>query len=589
MKTDFQLFSKELSKNLDRSIRHKLRKQGLTISQNIYTGFDTEYTSLAEYPVALNKLLSAQLAVTTRTRLKLPLLDTTKFEALEPSIFADLDDQDQDQDHDQVKDVADSLAIAIAPIEQRGSLLTDDRGDSQAIAPFEHLGSILFDDRGDSSYLENEGKSPAAQPSFDSAKALKLLSEGLIYYRSTRYKHYDESVDHIILALTKEKIAFSKSNDSVTFAFPFTTIRQFFHRTEDSSYTMKELVETSKKLVNDDLVTSKAELYEKLKEIHLTLDSELVSSPEGTLDSALVSSPEGTLEQTFDFESSILSQDRVKADSSVVAATSFSPSKSSRSWLTSFTGHRASVSSTTQIFLILHNSAADLSILSDFNDYKNDLTIVNKSYVTLGEPLKVSGMDVQIRDTQLIAPGGSKSLRSISLLYKDIPKLDVAEADITDMEGFWNRDKDSFIKYAEQDALITLIHGCTMDDFNRRVGGTGVPLTLSSLAGRFLEGEWETMCYEGYQISPKYLVGDTSKVQTPRGLHATNFIGLKLSYFIANFKGGRNETFMYGVDEDTNWYDYDLASAYTTVMAMIGDPDYKSAKNLTEEKLNSMA
>ena len=42
------------------------------------------------------------------------------------------------------------------------------------------------------------------------------------------------------------------------------------------------------------------------------------------------------------------------------------------------------------------------------------------------------------------------------------------------------------------------------------------------------------------------------EIQTPKGLYATRNIGTHLSYFIANYKGGRNESFMYGVDENTH-------------------------------------
>lgn len=127
-----------------------------------------------------------------------------------------------------------------------------------------------------------------------------------------------------------------------------------------------------------------------------------------------------------------------------------------------------------------------------------------------------------------------------------------------------------------------------MGKFNNDLGGTGVPVTLSSLSGRYLKNTWSLLKYKGYQISPKFLLGDASSSQTPRGLFALNQLGLKLGMYIGNFKGGRNEMFMYGSDDDTVWYDYDLVSAYTTVMALMGDPDYTRQKTLSESELNSM-
>jgi len=44
----------------------------VTVIQNIYTGFDTEY-ELSDYSKSINKLISTQMAVQTRTMIKLPL------------------------------------------------------------------------------------------------------------------------------------------------------------------------------------------------------------------------------------------------------------------------------------------------------------------------------------------------------------------------------------------------------------------------------------------------------------------------------------------------------------------------------------
>lgn len=47
-------------------------------------------------------------------------------------------------------------------------------------------------------------------------------------------------------------------------------------------------------------------------------------------------------------------------------------------------------------------------------------------------------------------------------------------------------------------------------------------------------------------------MGNPNEVQTPKGLFATGDVGSHMSYFIANYKGGRNESFMYGADNDTH-------------------------------------
>ena len=77
----------------------------------------------------------------------------------------------------------------------------------------------------------------------------------------------------------------------------------------------------------------------------------------------------------------------------------------------------------------------------------------------------------------------------------------------------------------------------------------GIPLTLSSVGRSFVSDEWTTIFnkYIPYQISGEYLKGNDDEMPTPKGWFATREIGLHMSYFIANYKGGRNESFMYGV------------------------------------------
>jgi hypothetical protein len=127
-----------------------------------------------------------------------------------------------------------------------------------------------------------------------------------------------------------------------------------------------------------------------------------------------------------------------------------------------------------------------------------------------------------------------------------------------------------------------------MEEFNFNLGSIGVPLSLSSLGRKSVKSIWSETKYHGYQISSTYSLGDVAKTMTPKGLNSIKSIGFVLPFYIANYKGGRNECFMYGVDRDTRWYDYDLASAYTTVMSMAGHPDYAGYRRLTITDLNKL-
>jgi hypothetical protein len=189
----------------------------------------------------------------------------------------------------------------------------------------------------------------------------------------------------------------------------------------------------------------------------------------------------------------------------------------------------------------------------------------------------------------LLAPGGSKSLASIGKLYgEDFNKIQLTKDEIENMDVLLKENKAKFETYAVRDALISLVHASWMEDFNFSLGGLGIPLSLSSIGRKYVKNIWALEKYPGYQISHKYLLGDTSSTITPIGLNMIKNIGLILPYYTSNYKGGRNESFMYGLDKETMWYDYDLISAYTTVLAKAGHPDYANFKRLKEEELKKM-
>jgi hypothetical protein len=137
----------------------------------------------------------------------------------------------------------------------------------------------------------------------------------------------------------------------------------------------------------------------------------------------------------------------------------------SRTYMSSFTDFRVSVSKINNNFLIGHLTPADLGIMNDFDKFKEELSIVKKSFVTLHKPIVHADTNVIIRDTMLLAPGPSKSLGAISNLYPNIKKkLKLSKFEIENMDLLLKNDKDKFVEYAVNDAVITLIHGVTMEE-----------------------------------------------------------------------------------------------------------------------------
>lgn len=244
------------------------------------------------------------------------------------------------------------------------------------------------------------------------------------------------------------------------------------------------------------------------------------------------------------------------------------------------------------LFSIAHYNAADLPNIIDFGELKDKLSIVNKSFVTLGKPLTVEGTNLYIRDTILLSPAGASKLADLGKIYKlsgsDLEKLDVP-FDKNHMSEFLRDNPESFKAYGIRDATITLKHALAMEEFNRTVNQIGIPLTLSSIGRMYVLKAFNDMDrFLPYQISGEYMMGNANEVQTPKGLHATGQVGSHMSYFIANYKGGRNESFMYGCDENTRFYDYDLTSAYTTGMADLPLPDYHKGRLLKHKDLEDL-
>ena len=188
----------------------------------------------------------------------------------------------------------------------------------------------------------------------------------------------------------------------------------------------------------------------------------------------------------------------------------------------------------------------------------------------------------------LLAPAASRSLASIGSIYgKGYEKVIIPKEAYKDMLAFSKSDKKLFEEYALRDAIITLKHVNELEDFCLKyVNLMGVPLTLSSIGKLFVMKTWDEEKYS-YQYTSEHPLGNPSKVFTPKGLSSSP-ISVFLSLFIANYKGGRNESFMYGIDNETTWYDYDLASAYTTSMACLGDPDYSKHRVLTSKDVKGL-
>jgi hypothetical protein len=233
-----------------------------------------------------------------------------------------------------------------------------------------------------------------------------------------------------------------------------------------------------------------------------------------------------------------------------------------------------------------HFSIADLSLLSDFDAFKYHFDTVQNTLVTVARPyLMGKGRTLVLRDTMLLAPQGAASLDQIGSLY-NLPKVDIGDY-ITKMDELRDFNPILFKDYALRDTIITLRHLIEMEKASYKITGLGnVPATLSSLARRFVFKFWEDKQIDlnNFVYFNNFNIADFKSIYTPQGIQTTGNIGLILPTFMGGFRGGRNESYAYGIDRENTWYDYDLVSAYTTAMSHLGIPDFNKAKNISGAK-----
>lgn len=222
---------------------------------------------------------------------------------------------------------------------------------------------------------------------------------------------------------------------------------------------------------------------------------------------------------------------------------------------------KISVSIKRTIYLCAHESTADLSMLSDFETFKKSLDIINRSYITRGKALKRPEAWVHVRDTALLAPQGFASLASIGSIYGgQFLKRDIGNYRKEKMSVLLSEHKTLFEEYAIQDAKIPLKHVNSMEEFYNSVFKEGVPLTLSTVAKSYVLKEWKSVKYKGYQLDKWSSLGDLTEID-PKSMRSHDGIHKHVFSFLSAYRGGRNESFMYGIEKDCAWYDYDFVSA----------------------------
>jgi hypothetical protein len=253
------------------------------------------------------------------------------------------------------------------------------------------------------------------------------------------------------------------------YSLPPTPIKPYiFINKNNAGYSIASLIKQSNELGDEPLSNTMSDLYKKLKSIN-----------NGTANFSVIKE-RGRLEELQELPLQITEVEN--------KGISVRGKRLSRKYTDEYTGSRLSVTTVRNLYLAAHLTRADLSIMKDFEDFKDELSIVSKEYVTMGKGFEYDGCNVNIRDTGLLAPGNQKSLKAIGRLYgANFNKKELTQHEITNMDEVLLKDKKKFIEYSKMDAIIPLIHILSMELYNWKVNALGVPLTLSSIASRYVK------------------------------------------------------------------------------------------------------
>lgn len=228
----------------------------------------------------------------------------------------------------------------------------------------------------------------------------------------------------------------------------------------------------------------------------------------------------------------------------------------------------------------------DLGALGDFNEIKGQIDSVSGKAATvkssaqlISEPSHLNlyrddedtyQIDLRFIDVAAhVAPGTAlwEVGEQIGLPKLKIPKPYSIEA----MDVFYREDPEGFAQYAMRDAEIAVKHAMRLAEFaHRHVGLNYLPATASGLAlkwclRKFKQHKIDRLKAFGLQITKKDAWHTPLKLKKVLRIEEPTPMRRMQEHFLTDcYAGGRNECYWLGPSPVDEWYDYDLAGAYST-------------------------
>ena len=260
----------------------------------------------------------------------------------------------------------------------------------------------------------------------------------------------------------------------------------------------------------------------------------------------------------------------------------------------------------TNVYLVAHFTRADVPAFSEFNDDQQRRTLnlenIRNSFVNMSKTVGVDLKDtddntpitikVMIRDSLHLSPASHKSLSAVGKIL-GIKKVVLSSKPETEqkikenMGKLMKQDWGLFRRYAMTDAIICHQYIVKMIRlYQDRTGKFQLPLTLTSIGVDLLVQFWVEK-----KIDPLGIIGKEEHNERywskkhQRYINKTTTPFLKKlhwnqDFYTDGFHGGRNEQFWFGPLPEGEWFDYDLTSAYPSVMSMVGYPEWDKLQSL---------
>lgn len=145
-----------------------------------------------------------------------------------------------------------------------------------------------------------------------------------------------------------------------------------------------------------------------------------------------------------------------------------------------------------------------------------------------------------------------------------------------------------FENYALTDAIVSLYHCIVVENSSTlETGRLGIPITISSMAGKMIEKRLVNSEYSLPTSSGKFSEGKIKELYTPKGINLSDGLSDYLYLFVASYRGGRNESYKYGIVNEC-LYDYDLTGAYPTALSLLDYPDPERIKKVYNTNFSSI-